>query len=665
MSLKTLTIGKKITLGYAVILILLIIVGVLNYVGVGTIVNNAEEVIDGNKLTSMLVQREIDHLRWAGKVNALLTDDSVTELVVQTDDHKCGMGKWLYGPERKQAEKLLPSLVPILKSLEEPHRKLHESAIDIDLSYEQGDLSLPIRITEIESAHLAWANRAYKAVINKNTKIKKFQTDPTKCMLGKFINSDQGLAAYEHGDADFKELWDSIHPSHNAMHAAGKNIKNLLAEEQFESASVELQKVIMPNLSKTVSTLKELRSEAEEKLHGMAEANDIYANQTMPALGNVQEILAKAKDTVKKNIMTDEIMLSAATATRMQVAIVGAITFLLGIILAALTARGIISLLSGVVKEMSASSNQVSGAAGQISESSQSLAEGASEQAATLEETSSSLEEMSSLTRQNAENAKQADMIRGESRESMETADNSMKELIESMADISSASEKTQKIVKTIDEIAFQTNLLALNAAVEAARAGEAGAGFAVVADEVRSLAMRAADSARDTTSLLDATVEKVKNGTALVSETSEMFYIAARSSERVSTLITEISTASQEQSTGIDEVNRAVTEIDKVTQANAAVAEETASAAEELTAQAAGMNDIVHDLEKMVGIRNQSQTASPSQAKQFNEDTQQDSAKKMPPKQLPPASSPKPKASKATKAEDVIPFDDDDFQDF
>ena len=188
MSLKTLTIGKKITLGYAVILILLIVVGVLNYAGVGSIVNNAAEVIDGNKLTSMLVQREVDHLKWVEKVNALLTDASVTELEVQTDDHKCGMGKWLYGPERKQAEKLLPSLIPILKSLEEPHRILHETAIDIDLSYEQGDLSLPIRITEIESGHLAWANRAYEAVINRNTTVKKFQTDPTKCMLGKFMN---------------------------------------------------------------------------------------------------------------------------------------------------------------------------------------------------------------------------------------------------------------------------------------------------------------------------------------------------------------------------------------------------------------------------------------------------------------------------------------------
>jgi methyl-accepting chemotaxis protein len=193
----------------------------------------------------------------------------------------------------------------------------------------------------------------------------------------------------------------------------------------------------------------------------------------------------------------------------------------------------------------------------------------------------------------------------GEARDSMETADSSMKRLTESMTDISAASEETQKIVKTIDEIAFQTNLLALNAAVEAARAGEAGAGFAVVADEVRSLAMRAAESARDTSNLIDSTVEKVKGGNELVNETSEMFSTATSASDRVSTLITEIATASNEQATGIEEINRAVTEIDKVTQTNAAGAEETASASEELTAQAGAMDEVVSELEGMVGIKN------------------------------------------------------------
>ena len=126
---RNMKIGTKIALGFGVILVLLAVVGSLSYFGVGGIVRNAGQVIDGNKLDGMLAQKEVDHLNWVGKVNALLTDDSVTKLEVQTDDHKCGFGKWLYGDERKAAEGLVPSLAPLFKSIEQPHRHLHESAI--------------------------------------------------------------------------------------------------------------------------------------------------------------------------------------------------------------------------------------------------------------------------------------------------------------------------------------------------------------------------------------------------------------------------------------------------------------------------------------------------------------------------------------------------------
>jgi methyl-accepting chemotaxis protein len=177
-----------------------------------------------------------------------------------------------------------------------------------------------------------------------------------------------------------------------------------------------------------------------------------------------------------------------------------------------------------------------------------------------------------------------------------------MENLTGSMEQIASASEETSKIIKTIDEIAFQTNLLALNAAVEAARAGEAGAGFAVVADEVRNLAMRAADAAKNTSQLIESTVRKVEDGSSLVTETNTAFARVAEDVGKVSDLVSEISAASNEQSQGIGQVNQAVTEMDKVTQQNAASAEESASASEEMNAQAMQMKQIVDHLMVLVG---------------------------------------------------------------
>jgi methyl-accepting chemotaxis protein len=165
------------------------------------------------------------------------------------------------------------------------------------------------------------------------------------------------------------------------------------------------------------------------------------------------------------------------------------------------------------------------------------------------------------------------------SQDVIKNADSSVTQLNDSMREITTASEQTQKIVKTIDEIAFQTNLLALNAAVEAARAGEAGAGFAVVADEVRNLAMRAAEAARNSSGMMQDIVTKVRNGEKLVTVTYNAFRQVTDSSEKVMHLMGDIATATDEQSQGIEQINRAVLEMNQVTQENAASAEELASA--------------------------------------------------------------------------------------
>ncbi len=179
------------------------------------------------------------------------------------------------------------------------------------------------------------------------------------------------------------------------------------------------------------------------------------------------------------------------------------------------------------------------------------------------------LKELDTKTRQNAASAGEANNLMKDVSRVMTQADTAMKDLTLSMADITRASEDTSKIVKTIDEIAFQTNLLALNAAVEAARAGEAGAGFAVVADEVRNLAMRSAESAKNTADMIENTVKKIQYGSELVSKTNAAFIDASSRVTKVAGIMNEIASASTDQAQGIGDVNKAVGEIDQLLQRN------------------------------------------------------------------------------------------------
>ena len=258
--------------------------------------------------------------------------------------------------------------------------------------------------------------------------------------------------------------------------------------------------------------------------------------------------------------------------------------------------------LLALIHRLGDATQHMDSSAHQVSTSSTQLAEGASEQAASLEETSASLEEMASMTQQNADHARQAEALTGQTRQAAEAGVADMREMNLAMKEIENASGAIAKIIKTIDEIAFQTNILALNAAVEAARAGEAGLGFSVVADEVRNLAQRSAQAAKETAEQIENAIGRSRRGVQFSAKIEQHLGGITDRIRQVDDLIKQIAAASAEQSQGIAQVNTAVTQMDKVTQSNAAGSEESASAAEELNSHAELLRGLVAELQALMG---------------------------------------------------------------
>ena len=399
-----------------------------------------------------------------------------------------------------------------------------------------------------------------------------------------------------------KKLFSEILAERKNYVAQREQIVKLKKDGQADEANKLLEERFMPSAKLYIEKIQALLNTQRGEIDALSkeiEASTASSRTLMVALGAVSALVSMLCAWLLVKSITEPLKLANGLARQvasgdLSVAIDTQRTDELGQLLSNL--RDMQTSLVAVVTNVRSGSESVASASSEIAQGNHDLSARTEQQASALEQTAASMEELSSTVKQNADSAREANQLAMQASTVAVHGGEVVGQVVETMKGINESSRKISDIISVIDGIAFQTNILALNAAVEAARAGEQGRGFAVVASEVRSLAGRSAEAAKEIKQLINASVERVEQGTALVDRAGVTMAEVVSAIQRVTSIMGEISVASSEQASGVSQVGAAVNQMDQATQQNAALVEEMAAAASGLKGQA-------HDLVQVVAV--------------------------------------------------------------
>ena len=548
MTWRDLSIRGKITIGSIVLIFLSMIIAFFAISGFKEVVNDSEELINSNKLTAKITQAEVSHLQWMEHLSLFLLKNGKNPWTVQMDGHQCGFGKWLYGEDRQLAEHQFPSIIPLLKQIEQVHLKLHASAASIKKSI--GKLS----DDSLEPLDFSAAKDIYNQT-----------TLPA-------LHKIQGLLKEVQREIKNNSITDT------AMLAAATKTRTEIMVIAGLSVVIGLGIALL--LAKVISLpLIKGKEFADTLARGdFSQSLDIHQKDEAGQLADSMNKIAKNIGSMVREIKNGMETLSSSSTE-----------------------------LSAISEQVASGAEQTSGKAETVAAAAEEMSANMNSMAAAVEEATtnvsivaSATDEMTGAVNEIAENTAKASTITSSAVTDVQTAS-------EKVGELGRAANEIGKVTESITEISDQTNLLALNATIEAARAGEAGKGFAVVANEIKELAKQTAEATGEIRVRIEGIQDSTRGTVAQITQISSVINEVNTIVATIATAVEEQTATTQEIADNMNQATQGLQEVTENVAQSSAVSGEIAQdivevnqAAQEMTGAGVQVRESVEELSRL-----------------------------------------------------------------